>query len=70
MVGRLQGSCGEIGGEATTVIIIMIFGLRWDLFQPVRSCLLVVPTGMYVTKDTLGMNHLDSLQKSSLRSGK
>ena len=33
MVGRLQGTCGEIGGEATTVIMIMrlIFGLRWDL---------------------------------------
>ena len=33
MVGRLQGTCGEIGGKAATVIIIMrlIFGLRSDL---------------------------------------
>ena len=44
MVGRLQGTCGEIGGEATTVIMIMrlIFGLRWDLllttFMLFTSC--------------------------------
>ena len=45
MVGKIQGTGGETGGEATTVIIIMNLGPRWDLQYSLRSnslCRLVV----------------------------
>jgi hypothetical protein len=41
MVGRLQGTCGEIGGETSTVNFRFLFGLRWDPFSLVAGFITV-----------------------------
>ena len=68
MVGRLQGTCGGIGGEATTVIIIRRIDFRAPLGpnRPNRltnyidvstGCRLIILCPCVITEGTIQRNH-------------
>lgn len=58
MVGRLQGTCGGIGGEATTVIIMIVFRapLRPNrlttTFNVSNGCRLIILCPCVILQDT------------------